>query len=156
FVCVGAIAFETRQEKFARQIATVLGFFGAGVVASLLLVNTFVAGPFDFRFWRDSLAQVAVYRWATPAAMTDQGTLHLFGALLIGVVVFVTRALTRTESSPITQRVGFLLGGFVFSGAVLQSALVRSDLGHVIIGEFPLIFLSSIILFSFRGSASGA
>jgi hypothetical protein len=36
----------------------------------------------------------------------------------------------------------------------MQSALVRSDLGHVIIGEFAMIFLSSAILFSFEGTAS--
>ena len=33
----------------------------------------------------------------------------------------------------------------------MQSALVRSDIGHVIIGEFAMIFFASVILFSFRG-----
>ena len=48
-----------------------------------------------------------------------------------------------------TQRTGFLLGGFLFALAMLQSALVRSDIGHVIIGEFALTFFVGTILFSF-------
>ncbi len=32
---------------------------------------------------------------------------------------------------------------------VMQSALVRSDVGHVIIGEFAMIFFRPAILFSF-------
>jgi hypothetical protein len=87
--------------------------------------------------------------------MTDQGTTHLFSALAIGLAVFLIRAITRRKDArPITQRTAFLLGGFVYGLAVLQSALVRSDIGHVIIGEFALTFLASAILFSFEGYAS--
>ena len=37
---------------------------------------------------------------------------------------------------------------------MLQSALVRSDIGHVIIGEFAMIFFVCAILFSLEGAAS--
>ena len=100
------------------------------------------------------LAQVSAYRWATPAAMTAAGELHLFSALSIGLAVFLGRALTRKGNHAITHRLGFLLGGFLFALAMLQSALVRSDIGHVIIGEFALTFFVGTILFSLSGRAS--
>ena len=114
-----------------------------------------MARPFNFKFWRDSLAQVAGYRWATPVAMTKEGATHLLVALAICAAIFILQAVARkTPASRITQRPAFLLGAFVFGLAVMQSALVRSDLGHVIIGEFALIFFAAAILFSFRGRAS--
>ena len=89
--------------------------------------------------------------------MTDQGAIRLFGGLLITGAIFLWRALSRRKPTvAITQRTGFLLGAFLFGLAVLQSALVRSDIGHVIIGEFALMFFAAAILFSFEGAASMA
>ena len=155
FICWVAIAAEIRQRRFPEKLLSGLGaFLGVGILCTLA-VNSFMARPFDFRFWRDSLAQVAAYRWATPAAMTDEGTAHLLGAIVICGAIFLARFRNRTRDTlPITQRTGFLLGGFVFGLAVLQSALVRSDIGHVMIGAFPLIFFAAVILFSFRGRPS--
>ncbi len=154
FVVCFAIAVETRGEKFlGKLLFTLLVFLlSAGGVA--IVINSVMASPFDFHFWRDSLAQVAAYRWATPAAMTAMGEVHLLSALLIGIVIFLVRAQSRKGNRAVTQRTGFLLGGFVFALAMLQSALVRSDIGHVIIGEFALTFFVSTILFSFSGRAS--
>jgi len=152
FICFAAIALETRREHFAGKLLT--GLLGC-VVAALVIavvVNCFFASPLDFKFWRDSLAQVAVYRWATPAAMTDKGTAHFVGGLLIGLAIFVLRFATRGKPAvAITQRTAFLVSAFVFGLVQMQSALVRSDVGHVIIGEFAMIFFASVILFSFRG-----
>ncbi len=149
-----AIAVETRGEHFAGKLfSALLAFFGAAVVVAIA-INTLMAGPFDFRFWRDSLAQIAAYRWATPAAMTAAGEVHLFSALLIGLAVFLIRFQTRKGNHAVSQRIGFLLGGFLFALAMLQSALVRSDIGHVIIGEFALTFFVGVILFSLKGPAS--
>ena len=151
-ICFVAFGFETRRDHFASRLLIALVAF---VSASLLLaiaVNCFMATPLDFKFWRDSLAQISVYRWATPAAMTDEGTVHLVGGLLIGVAVFLVRTLKREEQpAAIAQRPAFLAGAFVLAVVEMQSALVRSDLGHVIIGEFAMIFFASVILFSFRG-----
>jgi hypothetical protein len=64
------------------------------------------------------------------------------------------RLQTRKGNRAITQCTGFLLGGFLFALAMLQSALVRSDIGHVIIGEFALTFFVGVILFSLKRRAS--
>src|SRR5581483_8518456 len=139
-VCWLAIAVEMRRQRFARQLLIGALVFTVTAAISVLLANTFIARPLDFHFWRESLAQVAAYRWATPAAMTDEGTMHLIGALLTCGAIFLLRAFSRGAEALITQRPAFLLGAFLFGLAVLQSAIVRSDIGHVIIGEFPLIF----------------
>src|SRR5579862_1042747 len=153
-VCWLAIAVEMRRQRFARQLLIGALAFTVTAAISVLLANTFIARPLDFHFWRESLAQVAAYRWATPAAMTDEGTMHLIGALLTCGAIFLLRAFSRGAEALITQRPAFLLGAFLFGLAVLQSAIVRSDIGHVIIGEFPLIFFAGTILFSFEGYAS--
>jgi len=156
FICFAAIALEARREHFAgKLLAGLLGFVVAAVVIAVV-VNCFMASPLDFKFWHDSLAQVAVYRWATPAAMTDEGTAHFVGGLLIGLAIFVLRFATRGKVAvAIAQRTAFLVGAFVFGLAQMQSALVRSDVGHVIIGEFAMISFASVILFSFRGKVPG-
>ena len=152
FICCIAIAVEMRREGFGFKMLAALASFAVAGLVMVTAVNRLMATPLDFRFWRDSLAQVAAYRWATPAAMTNEGTRHLVVALLICGTIFLLRTLKRTgDALQLTQRTGFLLGGFVFGLAVLQSALVRSDIGHVIIGEFALIFLTCVILFSYQG-----
>ncbi len=154
-ICFVAVAFERRYHHFGKELVVGLISFVAAFAVVALVVNSFMAVPFDFRFWKDSLAQVAVYRWATPAAMTDQGATHLGVALLIALLVFGYRAITRRGDHPvITERTGFLLGAFLFGLAVMQSALVRSDIGHVIIGEFAMTAFTCMVLFSFEGAAS--
>ncbi len=155
FICCFAIAVEMRREKFFGRLLEGVVSFAVAAVALALIINSFMARPFDFKFWSDSLAQVAAYRWATPVAMTSEGTMHLFGALAICAAIFLVRALRRvSDPVQLTQRTAFLLGAFLFGLAVLQSALVRSDVGHVIIGEFALTFFAAAILFSFDGRLS--
>ena len=150
FICFGAIVLEMRRQHFLGKLLTGLLAFVVAFPVLAIAINCFMASPLDFKFWRDSFEQVAVYRWATPAAMTSQGTVHLFGGLLIGLAIFLLRALTRQKgATALSQRPAFLTGAFVFALAELQSALVRSDIGHVIIGEFALIFFAGVLLFSF-------
>jgi hypothetical protein len=157
FICLAAIAMEFRRSPFTGKLLSGLLAFVASAILFAIAVNCFLATPLDFKFWRDSLAQVAVYRWATPAAMTGKGTAFLLGGLLIGLAIFAARAVTRwKEPFAISQRPAFLLGAFLLGLAEMQSALVRSDIGHVIIGEFAMIFFAGVILFSFRGKASAA
>ena len=155
FICFGAMALEMRRDRFgAKLFSALLAFAGAAVLLAVV-INCFLASPLEFKFWRDSLAQVTVYRWATPAAMTDKGTTLFFGGLLIGLAIFVLRFATRDKAAgAITERTAFLAGAFGLGLAQMQSALVRSDVGHVIIGEFAMIFFASVILFSFRGRLS--
>jgi hypothetical protein len=156
FAVLLGIALETRRERFAGKILSTLASFLLASFLIAIAVNSLLVSPLNFKFWRDSLAQIAAYRWATPAAMTAEGEVHLLVALLIGAAVFLLRARTRKAAITITQRTSFLLGGFVFALAMLQSALVRSDIGHIIIGESAMVFLVSIILFSLAGRASAA
>ena len=154
-ICFVAVALENAYESFAIKLALGLMWFLIASAAAAVVVNSFMGLPLDFRFWRDTLAQVSAYRWATPAAMTDQGTTRLVGGLLIAVAIFFVRTITRKPLSPfVTQRTGFLLGGFLFGLALMQSALVRSDLGHVIIGQFAIVFFTAALMFSFEGPAS--
>ena len=101
------------QRKVSGQAAVhAAGVLVGGRACFAIVINSVMASPFDFRFWRDSMAQVAAYRWATPAAMTAMGEVHLLSALLIGIVIFLVRARTRKGDRAMTQRTGFLLGGF--------------------------------------------
>ncbi len=147
-----AILFEARGNKriVGQAVGTLLAYVVSGCVFALA-VNAAMGRAFDFRFWKDSAQMVNVYRWATPAAMTDAGTLRLLGTLFAGAAVFLFRAGTRARQNPtLTERTGFLLGGFAFSVVMLQSALVRSDYGHVVIASFAMVLLAGTILFSFR------
>jgi hypothetical protein len=113
-----------------------------------------MASMFDFRFWKDSALQVSVYRWATPAAMSDAGTVRLLGPLIAGALAFLLRKSVKNRRTPaITERTSFLLGGFAFALVMLQSALVRSDYGHIVIASFAMMLLTGTILFSFDSRA---
>jgi len=156
-ICWLAVAVELRRKRFLLKLLEGLLAFVAAAGTLVFLINLSTAGLRNFKFWRDAWAQVAAYRWATPAAMTDQGTNHLVGGLLICAAIFVARSRIGNRYTPaLAQRTGFLLGGFVLGLVVLQSALVRSDIGHVMIGLFPLIFFAAAILFSFEGRATTA
>jgi len=147
-----AVAFETRQDKgvAGKFLFTLLAFAVSSFVL-MLVVNAAVAKPFDFQFWKDTAQMVSVYRWATPSAMTDAGTGRLLGTLLAGAAVFLVRAgARRKQDRTTTERTGFLLGGFAFALVMLQSALVRSDYGHVVIASFAMVFFAGAILFSFE------
>jgi hypothetical protein len=155
FICWIAVGLELRQRKFLCKLIGGLVAFGVTSILLAIAVNCFMATPLNLKFWRDSLAQVAAYRWATPAAMTYEGAVHLLCALIICTVIFFVRAFTRGRTSlKITERTAYLTGAYVFGLAVMQSALVRSDTGHVIIGEFAMTFFACAILFSFERYAS--
>ena len=71
--------------------------FVVAFFALTIVVNAFVAVPFDFKFWRESLAQVSVYAGHT-GGDDRQGATHLGVALLIAALVFGYRAMTRRPS----------------------------------------------------------
>jgi hypothetical protein len=150
-VTIAAAAFEASAERpIVRKCLSALLAFGLSAFVLSLGINAVMGAAFDFRFWRDSAQMVSAYRWATPAAMTKAGTVRLLGTLLIGATVFLVRALARSKHSPTTaERLGFLSGGFAFAVIMLQSALVRSDYGHVVIAGFAMVLFAGTILFSF-------
>jgi hypothetical protein len=150
-IASAVILFEAlRNEHIVGRWFVTLLAFTLSVCVLALAVNAVMASMFDFRFWKDSAQMVSVYRWATPAAMTDAGTVRLLGTLCAGAAVFLLRTgVKNNHNSAITERPAFLLGGFAFAVVMLQSALVRSDLGHVVIASFAMVCLSGAILFSF-------
>jgi len=149
-ITTAAVTFETSEDKrFAGKFLFTLLAFVVSSFVLMLAVNAAMARPFDVQFWKDTAQMVSVYRWATPAAMTDAGTVRLLGTVVAGAAVFLIRAGTRrTQNRTTTERTGFLLGGFAFSLVMLQSALVRSDYGHVVIAAFAMVFLAGTILFA--------
>lgn len=152
----GGIAWESlRQPQKFRLYATALATFAACFAVLLFVINTLIAGPLDFRFWRTSLALVSVHRWNEPAAMTELGAMHLLLPLVIGTGLFLLRLLaTADRSNVFTARSGFLLSAYVFALLSMQSGLVRSDPNHIIFGVFPMVFFSGAILFSFTSRAA--
>ena len=146
------IAVESKDDRPALQriFLALLAAVLSGAVISVA-VNTMLAQPFDFRFWKDTLTVVSAYRWATPYPMTQDGTFHLFGTLLAGAVVFGICAIRRpSRPSATTQRTGFLIGAVLFCLVLMQSALVRSDEHHIGQSLLATIVLSSVILGSFE------
>jgi len=157
-IVTAAVAFETRQdERVAGKFFFTLFAFVVSSFVLMLAVNAAMAKPFDFQFWKDTAQMVSVYRWATPSPMTDAGTARLLGTLLAGGAVFLIRTgARRKQDRTTTERTGFLLSGFAFSLVLLQSALVRSDYGHVVIAAFAMVFLTGTILFSFESPQRSA
>ena len=155
-VSSAAVLFEVRRDKgIASTCVFVLLTFVISAFVLALAVNALMASAFDFKLWQDSAQMVSVYRWATPSAMTDAGTTRLLGTLFAGAAVFLYGAGARNKEHPATTRhTGFLLGGFVFAVIMLQSALVRSDYGHVVIASFAMVVLAGVILFSLKSRLS--
>ena len=150
-VTCAAVAIDTRRTTHV--VSRILPAWVSIIVCSSVLavaINFVFATSFDFRFWRDSFAQVSVYRWATAFHMATAGTVHLFGTLIAAAVIFLLCAVTRqSANSAIVQRTGFLLGGFIFGLVIMQSGLVRADTGHIVSACFVMVFLAGTILFSF-------
>ena len=71
-VAFGGVAWDWRRQLRAviRKYGLVLCAFAAISVVFLVVINAVMAKPFDFRFWRSSLAIVAAYRWLEPAEMS--------------------------------------------------------------------------------------
>jgi hypothetical protein len=154
-VATAAVLFEARRDGGIGRYVFVLLAFVVSASVLALAVNAVMSSAFDFKFWRDSAQMVSVYRWATPSAMTDAGTTRLLGTLFVGAAIFLFGTSARNkENSATATRPGFLLGGFVFAVIMLQSALVRSDYGHVVIASFAMVVLAGAVLFSVESHLS--
>jgi hypothetical protein len=126
-------------------------WFAVFFFLALIAVNSVIATAFDFRFWKNSLSIIEAFRWLQAAQMPKAGKAHIIAALVgCGLVFWVRRLLGNSEPHPpVTGSIEFLAAAFVFGALYLQSALVRSDLGHVAIGTFPFLFFTAVALFSF-------
>lgn len=157
-ISLAGVAWESRREPLAlRSYASTLAVL---VVVSLVIViamNAVMARPFDFRFWRNSVAILSGYRWIEPTSMSRVAAVRLLVVLLVAGAVFLVRGMTARNRSPsITAHSGFLLSAFVFAVFTMQAALVRPDWEHIIVSTYAPIFLTGVVLFSFASRTASA
>ncbi len=160
-IAMGGVGWESRRDlrKNVGTYVLAIAAFAASSVVLVFVINTIIASPLDFRFWRTSLALVSVHRWNEPAPMSEAGAIHLLAPLLIGAALFFFRLTVPADRKVLSARHGFLLSAFVFAALSMQSGLVRSDPNHIVFGVFPMVFFTGAILFSFPsriGSAAAA
>jgi hypothetical protein len=152
------VVFESRHDaRSLSRIAVALFTAALSSVVVAVAINSVMAKPFDFRFWKDTLAMVSAYRWATPYPMPQAGTVRLFATLLAGAVIFGLCIASRSDRpAATTNRTGFLLGGGLFCLVLMQSALVRSDEHHIGAALLATVFLSGAILLSVESRPAAA
>jgi hypothetical protein len=142
--------FRTEPQVFRKYWQAILGF----AVLSMALVvtlNAIVSRPLDFSGWRNSLLIVNAYRWFHGFTMSATSTIQLLTTLLVAGAIFLLRRFALPDHKfAVSARTGFLLSAFLFGLLGMQSGLVRSDNYHVRLAVFPMVFLASTILFSFR------
>jgi hypothetical protein len=155
---LAAVAWEGRREsRLLRSCVSALLTFAIFSLVLVIAINAFMAKPFDFRFWKNSLAILASYRWIEPASMSKLGKIHLLVATLVGGAVFLVRWITaRHRPLSITARRSFLLSAFVFALFTMESGLVRSYLLHIVGAIYVMVFVTGVILFSFASRAGSA
>jgi hypothetical protein len=133
-----------------RALSRLGGFFCAAfacLAALMLAGNAVMHTVLDFSYWRSSLVLTAGYRWFEPKPMTPASTGRLLVALILGVVTFGIACWGReAEGNRWTSRPAFVLSGFGLALVMMQSALVRSDVIHVVNGIYPMVFLAGAIL----------
>jgi hypothetical protein len=155
---LAAAAWEGRRES--RLLRSWVSALLAFVFFSLLLViaiNAFIARPLDFRFWKNSLAILAGYRWIEPTSMSKIGKIHLLVATIVGGMVFLVRGITaRHRPLRITGRSSFLLAAFAYALFTMQGGLVRSYLPHIVGAVYVMVLLTGVVLFSFASRVGTA
>lgn len=146
----GAAWESPRKRQSLGRYGLALIAFAVVALGLVFAINAIVATPFDFRFWKTSLAIVGGYRWFEPATMANPDALRLLAMLAVGGMIFLLRrAMPGDRQATFTARTGFLLGGFAFAVVLMQSGLVRSDNRHIILATFPMVFFAGTLLFSF-------
>lgn len=141
--CLAATAVGERRGREMTKFSVAAA---AGFAVLVLAINAVMFSPFDFRFWRSSFAIANGYRWFEPIAMAKRDKHDIFATMALGLAIFALAAVWPRLRRNWTARPGFLLAGFCLAIVMLQSAFVRSDHGHVLIGIYPMIFLCGAIV----------
>jgi hypothetical protein len=124
-------------------LLTVASFAALGIAANVILGG----GPLAYRFLRDAYEIVSSYRWGQPSPMAMLDTDVLGWTVAVGFFIVLTAWFWRdAQSEALTRRPLFLLAAPLFALILLQSALVRSDWGHITMGLFPVIFFALAVL----------
>lgn len=150
-ISVAGVAWESRREPFVlRSCALAFAAFVLAAAVVGIAINAVMARPFDFRYWRNSLAILSGYRWIEPLAISRNSTIRLGIVLFLTAAVFLMRGITgRDRRLGITAHGGFLFGAFAFAFFTMQSGLVRPDSEHIVVATYAAIFLTGVVLFSF-------
>jgi hypothetical protein len=153
-LCIAATAIARGFWKRLTVFTALAAFaFGALVLATNIVLFSWS----DFSFWRSSLAIATGYRWFEPLAMSKADKRLVLGTLLFGIVVFALAGRWWNRDGHWTRRPAFLVAGFALALLMMQSALVRSDHGHVLVGLYPMIFLcGAIALDKFKSRIASA
>ena len=150
-ITLAGVACENWKDVPWRRCIYALLSFAVLLPLLVIIVNSSLVSPFDFRFWKESLAFVGGFRWSAAATMSDAGTIYLFAVLFGGTALLAWRwFLSGERGEVLAARRGYLLSAFVFALLTLQSAIVRGDHNHIQFAAFPMIFLAGTALFSFR------
>jgi hypothetical protein len=143
-LCGGATAITVSQRRRGRLALFVAVAVGCGALL-MVLTNTVMLSPLDFKFWKSSLAIATGYRWFEPLPMVKANKRLVLESLALGMVVFGAAWFFRRPRGRWTARPAFLLSGFCLGFVMLQTSLVRSDAAHVLLGIYPIIFLCGAI-----------
>ncbi len=149
-LCVAATMVTTRWP------ARLLKFLVVATLCAALLVvatNAVMLSPWDFRFWRSTLAIASAYRWCEPIAMAKTSKYLMQASFALAVVVFAVAWWRREPHGRWTSRPAVLISGFCLTFLILQTGLVRSDPGHVTIALYPIAFFCGAILLGAQASA---
>jgi len=149
---LAAVAWEVRRAtKVWRQYFAAVASFALALAVLVFAINTLMASPLDFQFWRSSLALVGVHRWNEPSPMAESEAAHLLWPLAVGAILFLVRYFVpASRKETIAARPGFLLSAFAFAVLAMQSGLVRSDPMHIVFAIFCMVFFCAVVLFSFQ------
>jgi hypothetical protein len=110
--------------------------------------------PFGFRFLRDAYQIVSTYRWIEPVSMPSNSSRVLMWTLAAAALIYCTALLKKDFRSTTSPRWRvFLLSSPLVALVVLQSALVRPGWEHMVIGLFPIILFSLVVLLGTRVSS---
>lgn len=118
----------------------------------MLLTNALMSSALNFTFWRSSLTIANGYRWFEPLRMAKADKHLVFETLALSVIVFGATCFQRKTDGPWTRRPVFLLSAFSLALLLLQTSVVRSDPGHVVMGIYPMIFFCGAIAIDRRQS----
>ena len=147
-LCTMAFAIGNRKNAIAQT--RLLAYTALTVLCFAILMiatNAVMRSPLDFGYWKSSMAIATGYRWFEATAMTKADKWRLLETL--GLLIAALAAAWRwcdNSARSWTQRSEFLLSGGLLALLMMQSGLVRSDAGHVMIGMYPALFLSGAIL----------
>ena len=144
-LCAAASALVLRRIAPMKPFLLITaGWAGVFVV----LTNAAMFSLFDFRFWRSGFAVVAGYRWFEPFSISKADKHLVLQTLGLGIAVFAAAWRWRRAGVSYCHRPVFLLSGFCLALLILQTALIRSDHGHVVLGIYPMIFFCGLIAMS--------